>query len=120
MDELLAQHEAAAAGIDEGVCITQLITGSELVIAGGIVRKAGNRRFTCFGNANVYHDQIQLSLAESDLEANAEDAEDKNKHGTRLDTSVSKTLKSVMVINSDSDKLQELKLKSHDHIMVLG
>ena len=91
MDELLAQHEAAAAaGIDKRVCITQLITGSELVIAGGIVRKAGNRRVTCFGNANVYHDQVQLSLTESDLETNSEEAEDKNKNGTSMDTSVPK------------------------------
>ena len=117
MDELLAQEAAVAAGIDEGVCITQLITGSELVIAGGIPRKAGNRRFTCFGNANVYHDQVQRSLAESDLEAaNAEDAEDNYKHGSSLDTRVPKTLKGATVINSDSDKLQELKTKNHDHM----
>ena len=117
MDELLAREAAVAAGIDEGVCIASLITGSELVIAGGIPRKAGNRRFTCFGNANVYHDQVQRSLAESDLEAaDAGDSEDKNKHGSSLDTSVPKTLKGAMVINSDSDKLQELKIKNRDHM----
>lgn len=116
MDELLARHEAAGAGICKGVCITQLLTGSELVIAGGIVRKAGHRRFTCFGNANVYRDQVQISLAESDLEANAEDAEDENKHGTSLDTSVLKTRKSAMVINSESGTLQGLKIKSRDRM----
>ena len=65
----------------------------------------------------MYHDQVQRSLAESDLEAaNAGDAEDNYKHGASLDTRVPKTLKGAMVINSDSDKLQELKIKNRDHM----
>ena len=75
--------------------MTHLITGSELVIAGGIPRKVGNRRFTCFGNQNEYHDQVQLSLTESDKEGNSEDADDKNKNGHSMDTSVPKMLKNA-------------------------
>ena len=32
-----------------------MITGSELVIAGGILKKEGDKRFTCFGNENEYY-----------------------------------------------------------------
>ena len=66
--------------------MTHLITGPELVVAGGIERKVGNRRFTCFDDDNEYHDQVQPSLNESDKEDNSEDADDKNKNGTSMDT----------------------------------
>jgi len=47
LGELLAQHAAAAAAAtDDESDMTQLITGSELVIAGDIARKVGDRRFT--------------------------------------------------------------------------
>ena len=110
----LIEEQGAADG--EESTMTHLITGSELVIAGDIQRKVGNRRFTCLGNANEYHDQVQLSLTESDKEDNSEDADDTNKNGTSMDTSVPKMLKSAMIVNRDSDKLQELKIKNQDRM----
>ena len=38
-----------------------MITGSELVIAGGILKKEGDRRFTCFGNENEYYELVKQS-----------------------------------------------------------
>ena len=50
------------------------------------------------------------------IEDNSEDTDDKNKKCTSMDTSVQKMMKSDMVINCDSDKLQELKITNRDHM----
>ena len=65
MASSIEEEEAAD---DEEPNNTHLITGSELVIAGGIPKKIGNRRFTCFGNPNEYYILVQLALTESDVE----------------------------------------------------
>ena len=82
----LIKGEEATDG--EELIMTLLIAGSELVIAGGIPRKVGNKRFIYFGNPNEYYDLVQLSLTESGMEENSEDADEKNKNGHSMDTSV--------------------------------
>ena len=70
-----------------------MITGSELVIAGGVLEKEGNGRFTCFGNANDYHELV-----------NAEEYSKTEKipkhNGLSMDTGVPKMLKQAMIISS--------------------
>ena len=89
-----------------------MITGSELVVTGGILKKEGSRRFTCFGNGNPYHDLVKESMIQSDAE---EDSSTEIKHSTlNMDTDVPKMLKQAMIISSESDNMQEMKIKSRE------
>ena len=112
MATLLEGGENGADG--EDTC--HLITGSELVIAGGIPRNSGDRRFTCFGNDNPYFELVELSLLQSDAEEESENA-DRETHGHNglsMDTNVPKMLKQAMIISSDSDNMQEMKIKPRE------
>ena len=92
------------------------ITGSELVIAGGIPRKVGDRRFTCFGNGNEYFELVKIpmqqSYAEDDSEINEEKSQKHN--GLSMDTNVPNMLKQAMIISSESDNMQDMKIKSRE------
>ena len=57
MQALLEEEEQGAGGEQ-----SDMITGSELVVTGGILKKEGSRRFTCFGNGNPYHDLVKESI----------------------------------------------------------
>ena len=91
METLLEEEENGADGEDT----SHLITGSQLVIDGGIPGKAGDRRFTCFGNSNPYFDLVELSMLQSDAEEESEkDAKETHRHnGLSMDTNVPKMLK---------------------------
>ena len=57
---------------------------------------------------------VQLALTGSVVEATPEDADERIKNGHSTDTSVPKMLKNAMIINPDSDKLQEMKIKNRE------
>ena len=68
------------------------------MIAGGILKKVGNRRFTCFGNDNDYYELVKQSLIQSDTEEDSK-TEITSKHNRlSMDTDVPKVLKQAMVI----------------------
>ena len=107
MQALLEEEEQGAGGEQ-----SDMITGSELIVSGGIPKKEGSRRFTCFGNGNSYHDLVKESMIQSDAE---EDSSTEIKHSTlNMDTDVPKMLKQAMIISSDSDNMQEMKIKSRE------
>ena len=91
-----------------------MITGSELVIAGGILKKEGDRRFTCFGNENEYYELVKLSLIQSDAEEDSKKEKTPKHNGLSMDTDVPKMLKQAMIISSESDNMQEMKIKSRE------
>ena len=68
------------------------------------------------GNDNEYFDLVKLSMQQSDAEDDSEINKEKNhKHnGLSMDTSVPKMLKQAMAISSDSDNMQEMKIKSRE------
>ena len=67
-----------------------ITTGLELVIAGGIPNKTGDRRFTCFGNVNEDFELVKLSVQQSNVEDDSEKNDEKtHRHdGLSLDTNV--------------------------------
>ena len=87
----LLEEEGNGAGGEDA---SHLITGSELVIDGGIPRKSGDRRFTCFGNDNPYFELVELSMLQSDAEEESENADrETHRHnGLSMDTNVPKML----------------------------
>ena len=109
MSALLEEEEQGAGGEQ-----SDMITGSELIVTGGIPKKEGSRRFTCFGNGNPYHDLVKESMVQSDAEEDSS-TESKVKHSIlNMDTDVPKMLKQAMIISSDSDNMQEMKIKSRE------
>ena len=90
------------------------ITGSGLVIAGGIPKKVGNRRFTCFGNDNEYFELVKLSTQQSDAEDDSDEVKNQEHNRMSMDTEVPKMLKQAMIISSDEDNMQEMKIKSRE------
>ena len=95
---LAALLEEDAQGADDEYKDT--ITGSELVITGGILKKEGNRRFTCFGNANDYHELVKRSMIQSDAEEDSKKEKTPKHNGLSMDTDVPKMLKQAMIISS--------------------
>ena len=109
MSALLEEEEQGAGGEQ-----SDMITGSELIVTGGIPKKEGSRRFTCFGNGNPYHDLVKESMVQADAEEDSS-TESKVKHSIlNMDTDVPKMLKQAMIISSDSDNMQEMKIKSRE------
>ena len=107
--QALLEEEEQGAGAEQ----SETITGSEQIVAGGILKKEGSRRFTCFGNANAYHDLVKESMIQSDAEEDS--STEKKSHSTlNMDTDVPKMLKQAMIISSDSDNMQEMKIKSRE------
>ena len=106
MQALLEEEEQGAGGEQS------MINGSELIVPDGIPKKEGSRRFTCFGNGNSYHDLVKESMIQSDAE---EDSSTEIKHSTlNMDTDVPKMLKQATIISSESDNMQEMKIKSRE------
>ena len=95
-----------------------LITGSELVIAGGIPKKVGNRRFTCFGNDNEYFELVKLSMQQSDAEDDSDEVKNQKHNRRSMDTDVSKMLKQASIISSEEDNIQEMKIKSRETMSI--
>ena len=83
------------------------IIGSELVIAGWIPKKVGNRRFTCFGNDNEYFGLVKLSMQQSDAEDDSDEVENQEHNRLSMDTEVPEMPKHAMMISSDEDGMQE-------------
>jgi len=84
LQTLLEEEKQEAEGED------LFITGSELVIAGGIPKKVGNRRFTCFGNDNEYFEFVKLSMQQSDAEDDSDEVKNQEHNRLSMDTEVPK------------------------------
>ena len=75
MSALLEEEEQGAGGEQ-----SDMITGSELIVTGGIPKKEGSRRFTCFGNGNPYHDLVKESMVQSDAEEDSSTERSQTQH----------------------------------------